>query len=204
MEDRKKSQAALDTAISKFLKEVEDKKITEPNKELLKKYFNANELQALWKRLEKARGSQPATIQEAWAGLKDLGAGRAEKERYVALMTFMQKGDDDDTKWADHLIEIKEEITKSKVAQRKIQKFYKGELEVIHGKSEAARFIANGKFKKTTDEDGDEVYIKNTDSIILEKGRKTTAGGSRHSALRNVNYIKLDQVLKNQISLDVL
>ena len=74
---------------------------------------------------------------------------------------------------------LKDEISRSKTQSLSKKKFYRGELEMLHGKQEAAIFIRTGKFKRAVDEAGDEVFVKVTESEVVEKQRKQTISASR-------------------------
>ena len=63
------------------------------------------------------------------------------------------------------------ETTKiSDVKEKSVRKtkFYKGELEQIHGVAEAADFIARKKYIEEEDSDGDTVYVKKQELLRLQ------------------------------------
>ena len=59
--DQKTSE--MDAKIAAFVEEIKD--VKEPNKALITSRFDKGEMELLWKRLEKQRGCQPATVAEA-------------------------------------------------------------------------------------------------------------------------------------------
>ena len=61
----------------------------------------------------------------------------AKQERWVCLLKFLQ----DDETFDDYLMTVQERIIKRNIQRRTKRKLYKGELEQVHGKSEAADFI---------------------------------------------------------------
>ena len=63
------------------------------------------------------------------------------------------------------------------------ESFYRGQLEQIHGKADAASFIQMGKFKEVVDSQGTVKYEKVSDKEIIEKSRAQTIGITRHSIL---------------------
>ena len=70
VQDRKKE---LDEKLKKWVKDMDDAGIKEPNQAKLQETFTKSELEVFWKRLETKRGSSALTIQDAWTGLKDMG-----------------------------------------------------------------------------------------------------------------------------------
>jgi len=80
---------------------------------------------------------------------------------------------------ADHLLNITDEISRTRSQQQTAQKFYPGELEQIHGKQEARTFIRKGKYRQVTDDQGDICYVKVTEREILTKDRKQTLSAGR-------------------------
>ena len=70
---------------------------------------------------------------------------------------------------------VTDEIKHSSMCGRTAKKYYKGELEVIHGVDEAAEFIAKGKYQETKDQQGDKCYIKVQEFAEESKQRTKTA-----------------------------
>ena len=60
-------------------------------------------------------------------------------------------------------------------------KFYKGELEQIHGVAEAADFIARKKYIEEEDSDGDTVFVKKQESAVDKKIHSTEAEAKNQS-----------------------
>ncbi len=75
-------------------------------------------------------------------------------------------------KWAEFLIEVKDEVAKVHRLQQEARPLYKGELEMLHGKREAAEFIAKGEWREAPDAQGDMRYVKVSDAEIKLKDRK--------------------------------
>ena len=74
-----------------------------------------------------------------------------------------------------------EEITQSRSLSKTVKPLYRGELEQIHGKAEAARFIRQGKWKAAKDDQGDEVFYKvSAEKTQTRTHKKTLRGDRRH------------------------
>ena len=177
-DDTNAASAKLQKKIDDFLEMLSAKNLTEPDKELLQESFSTTELQALWQRFKTARGKVPGTIEEAWATLGELGTKKAAEARVKTLLKFLSN--QDDKIWADYLFECRDEVTREKLRRRENKPLYKGELEQIHGKLEAAKHIQNKKWAETTDASGETMYVKVQDTLTLSKGRKQTVKGTRH------------------------
>ena len=183
--ERTAAAKILDDKIEEFLTALENNPNAEdPDRELLLKTFTENQLSALWKRLEQARGKEPETIEQAWQSLRKLPRKQAEAQRAVTLLKFLkdkENPDDGDKKlWVDHIITCQEKITNKHTMQVINRPLYKGELEQIHGKAEAAAHIRQGKWVAKTDKDGDTVYVKRSAVEILEKESEQTVSGTRY------------------------
>ena len=171
--ERDEATKKLDIKVQQFIAEIKAKKIENPDRSVMLRYFTPADLSALWKRLQKARGRAPTNVQEAWDNLKSLGKQDAGKEQEKTLVTFLDDylKDDGSQNWIDHLVTITDEAEKKRTVSKKKQRFYRGELWRIHGRSEAERFIKSGKFKEDVDSDGDECFIKVTKSEVQSKSR---------------------------------
>ena len=171
----------LDKKIREFAEKI--KKVKDPNKDMLTDFFSKGELEALWHRLQKARGRKDLQVREAWDALKEMGANKADEARKNTLVMFITGVlDEDDDSWAEHLLTIKDTITKSRTLKVKQKYYYPGELRVKHGKKEAERMMKH-KLTKTVDEDGDECYIRKEKQDISEKTRAQSIQASRHGVV---------------------
>ena len=158
---------------------------------MLKKHLTPADLQALWKRLEKARGRQPSSVQEAWDSLKQLGGAKAAQSRCNTLCLYLRgKGEDiNPPLWVDHLLLMHEEI--ARISERKVtaKPLYRGELEQLHGKAEAARFIREGKWRSKKDRDGDTVYFKvSAEQTNIARHTKSASGSRRPFFKQNLFF----------------
>ena len=147
--------------------------IETPTRDDLQKFFTKGELEAYWNRLTSARKKKSMSVEDAWKGLKAMTKEDAEKTRWVTLSDYIRKPDGQD--WHENLITITDQFTKSRKLRISKDEFYKEELEVKHGKAEAAAFIAKGKYREKKDEQGDTFYVKVRKEEILEKERRQTA-----------------------------
>jgi len=111
VQDRKKE---LDEKLKKWVKDMDDAGIKEPNQTKLQETFTKSELAMFWKRLERKRGSSALTIQDAWKGLKDMGRALAQVQRWKTLSEFLLH---DDARWQQTLVTAYEEYTQSHTIQ---------------------------------------------------------------------------------------
>ena len=111
MQDRKKELAKK---LKKWVKDMDDAGIKEPNQAKLQEAFTKSELEVFWKRLETKRGSSALTIQDAWKGLKDMGRALAQVQRWKTLSEFLLH---DDARWQQTLVTAYEEYTQSHTIQ---------------------------------------------------------------------------------------
>ena len=176
--DKTAASLKLQKKIDDFVEMISAKNITEPDKALLQEAFSATELQALWQRFKTARGREPATVEEAWATLGELGSKKAAEARTKTLLKYL--ANQDDKIWAEYLFECRDEVTREKMRRRENKPLYKGELEQIHGKAEAAKHIKEKKWAETEDAAGEVMYVKVQDTLTMSKGRKQTFRGTRH------------------------
>ena len=172
------ASADLDAKIKSFVAATEG--ITAPDKSLLMQHFNDKDLKALWKRLEKARGHQPDSVQQAWDDLKKLGSGAPAARNKTLALFLIGKGDESPPMWVDHLITASEEISRIEQQQVPTKPLYRGELEAIHGKAEAARHIRMGKWKQTFEKDGEPVYLKvSAEKMNIDRHSRSITGTRR-------------------------
>ena len=176
--ERQAQGEALDTKSRDFGKMLNDKGITEPSRQLISEHFTKEELNVVWKRIQALINKKDVTVREAWGALKDMGKQRTTGEKQKTLANYMLDPSGDSL--AEHLITVFEEIERVKTQKRKMNKMYRGELNTIHGKAEAARLIANGTFKETEDFNGNTCYIKVTDETEMARKRTTRVSGQRH------------------------
>ena len=120
------------------------------------------------------------SVQEAWTTLSDLGKKLSQKPKLDTLIKFIIDPSGD--AWQQQLCTSTESITQKHTMQKSATKYYRGELERIHGIEEANAFIAKGKYRETTDGQGDTCYVKVRESEIIGKERTATVSASRHSA----------------------
>ena len=111
VQDRKKE---LDEKLKKWVKDMDDAGIKEPNQAKLQETFTKSELEVFWKRLATKRGSSALTIQDAWKGLKDMGRALAQVQRWKTLSEFLLH---DDARWQQTLVTAYEEYTQSHTIQ---------------------------------------------------------------------------------------
>ena len=110
VQDRKKE---LSEKLKKWVKDMDDAGIKEPNQAKLQETFTKSELAVFWKRLERKRGSSALTIRDAWKGLKDMR--RLLKDiRWKTLSEFLLH---DDASWQQTLVTAYEEYTQSHTIQ---------------------------------------------------------------------------------------
>ena len=140
--------------------------------------------------MQRARNNKPMTIKQAWEEMTKLPAAVRDKEQICVLWKFLKNPDDD--AWINHMVTVSEELTRSHTQQIRKETLTKGQLEVQHGRAEARELIAKGKWKKTVDQDGDEVYERVQKAEELSRSRTTTISGTRHSEYK---YSKLHQTL---------
>ena len=139
-------------------------------------------MELLWKRLEKQRGRQPASVAEAWESLRDLGQAGASEKRHQTLIQFlkdMSSGNDDNT-WAEKLLETSDELVKKRTLRIQHEKLTKGQLESQHGKKEARMMIRTGKVKEVEAKDGMTKYIRVNETDTAEKSRAQALKLNRH------------------------
>ena len=131
--------------------------------------------EALWQQLARNRNGKGVSVQQAWEGLKELGAQQAKVERLNTLWKFLENEDS----YEDHLITVHESVTQRKTQRRTTKRHYPGELRQIHGAKEAAAFIKKGTYKEETDEMGDIYYVKNYDEVEQARERASSVTGTR-------------------------
>ena len=182
MAEKAEKGKALDAKISIFLSRIAGlKDDSVPDRDLLQEIFDKNELQALWKRLETARGRKPSTVQEAWDDLKKLGGIQAKNAMGSTLAKFLVDPAKDE--WVDFLVQTNEEIKQISRRSVNVKPLYKGELEQLHGKAEAARHIRPGKWKAGKDKDGELIYFKvsQEESRIRQHSESMNASRTDHN-----------------------
>ena len=111
VQDRKKE---LSEKLKKWVKDMDDAGIKEPNQAKLQETFTKSELAVFWKRLERKRGSSALTIRDAWKGLKDMRRALAQVQRWKTLSEFLLH---DDASWQQTLVTAYEEYTQSHTIQ---------------------------------------------------------------------------------------
>eukprot|EP00959_Pyramimonas_sp_CCMP1952_P110984 2321855-Pyramimonas_sp.AAC.1 len=152
--------ALLDNQI-KLMKEYCIKhKVHKPDMQVMNRFLYTPTLKAgAWQKLKAARGKQNMSVQEAWDQISGLKAGKGKTEMKNNTLFLFLKGD---PKWAERLESQVQTISRADTTQVKRQQYSRGELEQIHGVSEAQDFIDKGKFIEMEDEWGDKVYVKAT------------------------------------------
>ena len=177
---RDEASDKLNKKIEKFVEAMDENPDQVPTRDMLQSHFSAHDLQALWKRLEKERGRQPKTIEEAWQTLKELGSHKAGEERVKTLAMYIKGQRTGQTMlWADNLLSIRDELKRAHIQRKLSRPMYRGELEQIHGKAEIAKFIRQGKWREGKDKDGDIVYYKVSREEETMKSRSQTVRGDR-------------------------
>ena len=162
-EDPSDAKARLQSKIIAFRKLVETKKIKSPDMQLIKKHFTHVERISLFQMLKRQIGKEDVSIKEAWEELQKLGAGQGKMEKKNnILFDFLAKspGKDGKPPWTQAILKEKGTITQGKTHTSKTAPLTRGELIQKHGYDETMDFIARGKYKETTDDHGDTLYLK--------------------------------------------
>ena len=99
------------------------------------------------------------------------------------MVLFLQDPEADPPLWVDYVISCQEEISKMTERKASIKPLYRGELEQLHGKAEAARFIRAGKWREGRDKDGDRIYFKVQGEQTQAKRHAQSITGTRTAQL---------------------
>ena len=142
-------------------------------KTLLRKWFSENEMSCLWGRLKRFMGTKAqASTREEWAAIEQKGHREGKQEaKNQALLLSVAMPDNWEQQWVSESTRIDNERSKASTRTR----YYRGELEQLHGIQEAADFIAKGKYLETEDSDGDIVYTKKQYSETDKKSHTTSS-----------------------------
>ena len=135
--------------------------------------------------MEKVRAGQRKSTKHdsrSMGRLEKLKGAEAKGERLVTLQSFLngvvaRVGSSD---WQEHLLTVHDKIEQRAEMKLTAKGMYKGELIQKHGKKEAMRFINTGKWRKSVDKDGDEIYDKVQKTDTRSKARTRTTDLSKH------------------------
>ena len=125
----------------------------------MREYFTDHEMSNLWGSLKRHINSSDAKeeTKSHWTTLcqkgRTEGKNRAKSDALALKVAYP-------TTWEDTWIHQCKSVRRSIKKSKENGYFYKGELEQIHGKEEANRFILKGKFEESEDSDGDVIFKK--------------------------------------------
>ena len=141
-----------------------------PKLALLKAHFSSGEMGSLWGRLKLARKKSDMSIAEAWSTLCAMPSGSAAAKNKVLLDLVCKPPG----VWQQALLQHKDVISRTESGQVQKRKFSRGELEQLHGEREASDMINKGKWVKSLDDDGDEVFTKAVRTSTSSASRSQT------------------------------
>ena len=145
----------LNKAIETFQLKVKEMALTKPDLSVLKGHFSGPQMSALWMRLQGVRCKQDMSVTKAWSmicGLKT-GASLAKREVLWEFLTAPPRS------WINRLLSVTETLSKSESDTNRCIPMTRGEIERLHGESEAADLIERGWFD-TQEQNGVTLYIK--------------------------------------------
>ena len=123
---------------------------------------------------------------------------KAAKQDVLTL--FIKNGENSDA-WVQKTMKVAKQFTAKEQKTKTFKPMTKGELIQKHGYQEAMDFIRRGKYRATTDADGDTVYVKVTERFEQTAMREETiktercVGGVhnatciRHTIKQNINCL---------------
>ena len=162
-------------------------------KKLLRSWFTDGEMSNLWGKLKRfmATKAQPQTKEE-WASIDAKKAREGKNEaKSSALVLSLAMPENWEQTWVSECTKITDVKEKS---VRKT-KFYRGELEQLHGVAEAADFIARKKYIEEEDSDGDTVYVKKQEQSVDKKIHSTEAETKNQSrTTQDAQTVLLEQM----------
>ena len=131
-DEKQKRTEELKQRMADFIEEMKKQKKETPTREDLQKFFTKGELEAYWNMLTSARKKKSLSVEEAWKGLKAMGKEKADEQRWQTLSDFIRAPDSEE--WYENLIVVVDRFEKSRKLRLEKQEYYKGELEMKHGK----------------------------------------------------------------------
>ena len=144
---------------------------------LLRNYFSPAEMSNLWGRLKRYISSSDAkeTTTRHWVEVcdKQKREGKQELKNKALCMQLAFPRE-----WEDTWVHEVKKVSKVSTKGTKTVKYYRGELEQLHGVAEANAFIQKGKYVESEDSDGDICY------------RKTQKYEEEHTESRNEAELK--------------
>ena len=122
------------------------------------------------------------SVQEAWNTICTLKTGSRPAKLSVLLDCIaLPKG-----QWMGRMVKKVETLSKKESLKDSVRTYTRGELEQIHGIAEASDFINRGKYKKSVDEDGDEVFTKSVKTFEQSTERAQHLHNERSPGLLNM------------------
>jgi len=196
---KKIKHKTLDQKVELFRQYFDDKKNVQNRSKYLKLFFKKDEMSKLWGKLQTAMKKCSAETQKEWDRIKELPAreGKTAAKQHVLALKLCCPED-----W-EHRLASSSTVAGKRTSHKKTkEKFYRGELDVKHGKDEAEWMIKKGKYKEEEDSDGDTVYVR-TNKTEVEESYKEEKTESHKSAKMNAEESKaleasIDNWMKQQ------
>ena len=202
----KADQKELDNKIESFLKEAAAVQASSSGDvDLLKlpwkKYFTPNQMSALWNRLHnKIQTTGSVEAKNAWGQINTISAreGKGLKKRSVLWLSLKYPDD-----WANRTVHYVQTVVKSETNTVQETPKTRGELNQIHGETEATELINKGFFEQVMVK-GVPHYVKVdfTKQVGITKQNKESMGLQRSVASDEIKSLeeKFDQY---KVSLDL-
>ena len=131
---------------------------------VLSEYFTKKQMNHLWKYFErKELTSATPEAKKAWTGIKATSKTKNKDNHEVLTVAIAFPN-----QWQRHITTITNKVSAVQEETMERKRWYKGELQVKHGHSEAQAMIDKGKYEEAEDSDGDTCYYK------VEKTEKFT------------------------------
>eukprot|EP00928_Gymnodinium_smaydae_P061157 TRINITY_DN45311_c0_g1_i1.p1 TRINITY_DN45311_c0_g1~~TRINITY_DN45311_c0_g1_i1.p1 ORF type:complete len:372 (+),score=86.05 TRINITY_DN45311_c0_g1_i1:70-1185(+) len=144
-------------------------------KKHLRTHFSQAELSQMYGQLARATDNDKS-VQDAVKKNTEI-KGKHEGKRETLALSILHPD-----AWKTMLVSKTVELINSNSKSKERRPYTRGELEQIHGVSEATRLIEKGKFTKDEDSDGDSVYIKTVKTETVTKKKNITGAikGEKH------------------------
>lgn len=147
----KADQKDLDTKIEQFLKEASAMQASSSGDVDLqklpwKKYFDASQMSALWNRLHNKIQTQGSVeAKNAWGQINTLSSreGKGMKKRNVLWLSLKYPDD-----WANRTVRYVQTVVRTESSTATESPKTRGELNQLHGETEAADLINKGFFEQ--------------------------------------------------------
>jgi len=131
----------------------------------LKLFFKGEEMSKLWGRLKTAMKGAVTTVRDEWDKINQLPARCGKDQKKANILAFQLALPDG---WQQAVgQEVRTAGTRTSLFTKKKEKYW-GELKQKHGEEEAKWMIDTGKYVKTTNKQGEEVYVRSEVSEVTE------------------------------------